>query len=83
MTSEPILGCGLVTEASLPRKGKPMTTITITGRHSGTSLPHDGIISFIRGKWAEYRLMRSIESVPYDVMKDVGFPAAEHANEKH
>jgi hypothetical protein len=58
-----------------------MTSITITSRYSGTSRPHDGFISFIRGKWADYRLMRSIESVPYDVMKDVGFPAAERANE--
>jgi hypothetical protein len=59
-----------------------MTAITFGGRYSGTSKSHDGLISFIRGKWAEYRLMRSIESVPYDVMKDVGFPAAERANDR-
>jgi hypothetical protein len=59
-----------------------MTAITIPGRYSGTARPHDGFLSLIRSKWADYRLMRSIESVPYDVMKDVGFPAAERANEK-
>lgn len=58
-----------------------MTMMTITGRYSGTPRPHSGFLSFIRSKWAEYRLMRSIESVPYDVMKDVGFPAAERAND--
>lgn len=59
-----------------------MTTMIISGRHSGPDMPHGGFISFIRSRWADYRLMRSIESVPYDVMKDVGFPAAERANEK-
>jgi len=58
-----------------------MTTISITGQYSGTSRPHSGFISYIRSKWQEYQLMRTIESVPYDVMKDVGFPAAERANE--
>lgn len=58
-----------------------MTMITITGRYAGPARPHQGFISFIRSRWADYRLMRSLESVPYDVMKDVGFPAAERANE--
>jgi hypothetical protein len=53
----------------------------MTGRFSGRSRPHHGFISYIRSRWADYRLMRSIESVPYDVMKDVGFPAAERTNE--
>lgn len=59
-----------------------MTTATIIGRYSGTPRPQSGFLTFIRSQWAEYRLMRSIESVPYDVMKDVGFPAAERANDK-
>ena len=63
------------------RKARQMTTITIPSQYSGTDRPYHGFISFIRSKWAEYRLMRSIESVPYDVMKDVGFPAAERTNE--
>lgn len=53
-----------------------------TGGHSPRlSLSLSGIVAFIGAKWSEYRLMRSIESVPYDVMKDVGFPAAERTNE--
>ena len=58
-----------------------MTTISIAGQFTGTPQPQTGFISYIRSKWQEYRLMRTIESVPYDVMKDVGFPAAERANE--
>jgi hypothetical protein len=56
-----------------------------SGHYSGPASRHSsgisGFIAFISAKWSEYRLMRSIESVPYDVMKDVGFPAAERANE--
>lgn len=40
-----------------------------------------GVIGFVSARWREHRLMRQIESVPYDVMKDVGFPAAERADE--
>ena len=58
-----------------------MTTLSITGRYSGTPRPHSGFLSFIRSRWAEYRLIRTMECVPYDVMKDVGFPAAERAND--
>lgn len=61
-----------------------MTTISMTGRNSGTPRSQFGFISFIsfiRSKWQEHQLMRSIESVPYDVMKDVGFPGAERTNE--
>lgn len=59
-----------------------MTTTTIAGQQTGPSRPQPGFISYVRSKWQEHQLMRSIESVPYDVMKDVGFPAAERANEK-
>ena len=57
-----------------------MSTLSISGRYSGSPRTHFGFISFFRAKWREHQLMRSIESVPYDVMKDVGFPAAERAN---
>jgi hypothetical protein len=58
-----------------------MTTLTLTGRYAGTNRPHRGLFSFIRSRWAEYRLMRSMESVPYAVMKDIGFPAAEREHD--
>ena len=59
-----------------------MATYSMTGQYSGSPKPQHGFISFIRSKWEEHRLMRTIESVPYDVMKDVGFPAAaERTNE--
>lgn len=56
-----------------------------TGHFSGSACRHSfglsGIIALVSTKWQEYRLMRAIESVPQDVMKDVGYPAAERANE--
>lgn len=56
-----------------------------TGHYSGSasrqSFGLSGIIAFVSAKWHEYRLMRSIESVPQDVMKDVGYPAAERAHD--
>lgn len=58
-----------------------MTIMTISGRYAGPARPHRGFISFLRSRWADYRLVRSIESVPFDVMKDVGFPAAERADD--
>ncbi|MBX9458901.1 MAG: hypothetical protein KL863_24245 [Rhizobium sp.] len=41
-----------------------------------------GFIAAIVGRWREYRMMRDIESLPYAVMKDIGFRAAERANAK-
>jgi hypothetical protein len=58
-----------------------MSTLTITGRYAGTPRPHRGFLAFIRNRWTDYRLMRSMESVPYEVMKDIGFPAAERAHD--
>ena len=56
-----------------------------TGQFSGHSRTHfttTGIIAAIVGKWREYRMMRDIESLPYTVMKDIGFRATEHTNAK-
>jgi hypothetical protein len=52
-----------------------------TSAESKHSFGLSGIIGYVSARWREYRLMRQIESVPYDVMKDVGFPAAERKNE--
>jgi hypothetical protein len=41
-----------------------------------------GFIAAIVGKWREYRMMRDFESLPYTVMKDIGFRAAEQKNAK-
>ncbi|MGV3549574.1 hypothetical protein [Rhizobium sp.] len=32
-----------------------------------------GLIATIVGKWREYRMIRELESMPYTVMKDIGF----------
>jgi len=56
-----------------------MTTLE-TGQYSGSQRPPSGFIAYLRSKWNEHRLMRSIEAVPYEVMKDVGYPAAERKN---
>lgn len=55
------------------------------GQFSGHSSTHDtasGFIASLIGKWQEYRMLRDAESLPFAVMKDIGFRAAEHANAK-
>jgi hypothetical protein len=52
-----------------------------SGQTPGTSLSLVRAINYVTRRWHDYRLMRAIESVPYDVMKDVGFPAAGRAHE--
>ena len=62
-----------------------MSILSLDSHHrSGhpTFFSLSGIAAHISARWHEYRLMRSIEAGPYDVMKDVGFPAAENTNEK-
>ena len=39
-------------------------------------------VASLIGKWREYRMLRDAESLPYDVMKDIGFRASEHTNAK-
>jgi hypothetical protein len=56
-----------------------------TGQFTGHTTSHftgPGFIAAIVAKWQDYRMMRDIESVPYTVMKDIGFRAAERTNAK-
>jgi hypothetical protein len=56
-----------------------------TSRLSRRTTPHfttTGFVAAIVGKWRQYRMMRDIESLPYTVMKDIGFRAAEQTNAK-
>lgn len=56
-----------------------------TGQFTGQTRTHftsTGFIAAIVGKWRDYRMMRDIESLPYAVMKDIGFRAAERTNAK-
>ena len=46
-----------------------------TGQFSGSAF-----ISAIVARWQEYRMIRDLESMPFDVMKDIGFRAAERTN---
>jgi hypothetical protein len=42
------------------------------------------IATFLQGvsnRWRAHRQLLSLETVPFDVMKDVGFPGAERMNE--
>ncbi|MBL0373190.1 hypothetical protein JJB09_14230 [Rhizobium sp. KVB221] len=50
--------------------------------HSARGNEHPGFIASLRKRWSDYRMMREIESVPFDVMKDVGFRAPDSTNEK-
>jgi hypothetical protein len=55
------------------------------GRFAGRISPHfttTGMITAIVGRWRQYRMMRDMDSLPYDVMKDIGFRAAEQTNAK-
>lgn len=61
------------------------TTTYGTRQLSGWTNTHfttTGFVAAIVGKWREYRRMRDIESLPYTVMKDIGFRAAEQTNAK-
>ena len=56
-----------------------------SGSISGSTRHHltpTGIVAAIVCRWRSYRRIRDIESVPYTVMKDIGFRAAETANAK-
>ena len=46
-----------------------------TGHFSGSAF-----ISALVARWQQYRIIRDLESVPFDVMKDIGFRAAERTN---
>ena len=56
-----------------------------TGQFTGQTITHftaTGFVAAIVGKWREYRMIRDLESLPYAVMKDIGFRAAEQMNAK-
>lgn len=59
-----------------------MAMASLSGTHPGTGRPPTGLIERIRSRWQEYRLVQTVESVPFEVMKDVGFPAAERQNDR-
>jgi hypothetical protein len=61
------------------------STASGSGQFSGHSSTHyraSGFVASLIGKWQEYRMLRDAESLPYAVMKDIGFRAAEHTNAK-
>jgi len=55
-----------------------------TGQFDGPVRIHfpGGFVAALLGKWRQYRMLRDAEALPYDVMKDIGFRAAEHKNAK-
>ena len=61
------------------------STTSGMGRFTAPTRSHfttTGFVATIVGKWREHRAMRELESVPYSVMKDIGFRAAERPNAK-
>lgn len=52
------------------------------GHHSSTPSATGAFIASLIGKWRQYRLLRDAESVPYAVMKDIGFRSSEQTNAK-
>lgn len=52
------------------------------GGHGRSHFTSSSFISTLVGKWQQYRRLRDIESLPYAVMKDIGFPAAENTDAK-
>lgn len=61
------------------------TTTYGTGQFTSPTRTHfttTGFIAAIVDKWQQYRMLRDAESLPYAVMKDIGFRAAEHTNAK-
>jgi hypothetical protein len=59
-----------------------MSTITQGAGRTGASFGTSGIIASLVGKWREYRMLRDAEALPYAIMKDIGFRAADRANAK-
>lgn len=51
-------------------------------RPARTHFTTTGLIAAIVDKWRQYRMLRDAESLPYAVMKDIGFRAAEDTNAK-
>lgn len=61
------------------------TTTYGTGQFTRPTRAHfttTGFVAAIVGRWQQYRMLRDAESLPYAVMKDIGFRAAEHKNAK-
>jgi hypothetical protein len=79
-------GIILDTQDNLKTKETEMSRIAYdTGPYSGRHSFHfttAGFVAAIVGKWREHRMMRDIESLPYSVMKDIGFRATEQTNAK-
>jgi hypothetical protein len=56
-----------------------------TGQFSSPRRIHfttGSLLAALVGKWQQYRMIRDAESLPYSVMKDIGFRAAGHTNAK-
>jgi hypothetical protein len=51
-------------------------------RPSRTPFTTAGLVAAIVDKWRQHRMLRDAESLPYAVMKDIGFRAPEQKNAK-
>ena len=59
------------------------TTTYGTGQFTGTATQSSpSFLAAIAAMWHDYRLLRDLESVPFSVMKDIGFRGTEQMNAK-
>ena len=62
-----------------------MTTITYRDSKSSSSEMHFDVGSLLKRaahSWHQWQAAREIESMPFDIRKDVGYPSAEAADER-
>ncbi|MGV2099540.1 hypothetical protein [Rhizobium sp. 21-4511-3d] len=61
-----------------------MTTITYRETKSSSGLHFDvgSLLQKVSHSWQQWQAAREIESMPFDIRKDVGYPSAEAADER-
>ncbi len=62
-----------------------MTTITFRHTKASSSEAHPHIVDYARKllhAWHQWQAAREIESMPFDMRKDIGWPSADGADER-
>jgi len=62
-----------------------MTTITFRHTKASSSEAHAHIVDYARKlvhAWHQWQAAREIESMPFDMRKDIGWPSADDADER-
>jgi len=66
------------------QRTRKMTTITYRDSKSSSGLHFDvgGLLHKASHAWHQWQAAREIESMPFDIRKDVGYPSAEAADDR-